>query len=162
LQSRRRHQVPPGPEFDRLPCDPALPDERRLTPELQHPAIPPGHQDGRLAGRRPYPAVKLHPGRTPDHTPKQPKNPLEEPRRFLAIFAQVCQAIGYAHAHNVIHRDLKPGNVMVGNFAEVQVMDWGLSKTLTGGRVSEPSATEASATVSTEIRSLRDLDSVTQ
>src|SRR5262249_760672 len=52
--------------------------------------------------------------------------------RLLAVFAAVCQAVGFAHAHRVIHRDLKPANVMVGAFGEVQVMDWGLAKVLPG------------------------------
>ncbi|MEX0586923.1 MAG: tetratricopeptide repeat protein, partial [Pirellulales bacterium] len=53
--------------------------------------------------------------------------------RFVAIFEHICQAIGYAHAHRVLHRDLKPQNVMVGAFGEVQVMDWGLAKVLSPG-----------------------------
>src|SRR5204863_1470524 len=59
---------------------------------------------------------------------KERPDPASERPRFLAIFAQVCQTLAYAHARGVIHRDLKPGNVMVGAFAEVQVMDWGLAK----------------------------------
>ncbi len=54
----------------------------------------------------------------------------EDRAKFLGIFEQVCQTMSYAHARGVIHRDLKPGNIMVGSFGEVQVMDWGLAKVL--------------------------------
>ncbi len=54
----------------------------------------------------------------------------EDRRRFLSIFEQVCQTIAYAHSRDVLHRDPKPSNIMVGACGEVQVVDWGLAKVL--------------------------------
>ncbi|MCU0723284.1 MAG: serine/threonine protein kinase [Planctomycetes bacterium] len=49
-------------------------------------------------------------------------------RELLRVFLKVCDAVAFAHNRGVLHRDLKPENVMVGEFGEVQVMDWGLAK----------------------------------
>jgi eukaryotic-like serine/threonine-protein kinase len=137
-------------------------DEAAITGQLQHPGIPPIHQIGTLPDGRPFLAMKLIKGSTLEDLLKERTSPAEDRGRFLAVFEQVCQAVGYAHAHNVIHRDLKPANVMVGAFGEVQVMDWGLAKTLTADRLVDESATEADEILGTEIHSLRDLDSATQ
>src|SRR5438045_1122005 len=98
--------------------------------------------------------MKLIKGQTLDSLLKNRASPAEDRGRFVAVFAQVCQAIGYAHAHHVVHRDLKPANVMVGAFGEVQVMDWGLAKVLTARRTTEADPDETVG--ATAIRSERD------
>jgi eukaryotic-like serine/threonine-protein kinase len=124
---------------------------------LQHPAIPPVHDLGTLPDGRPFLAMKLIKGQTLDALLKARPDPSVDRGRFVAAFEQVCQAVAYAHAHGVIHRDLKPANVMVGNFGEVQVMDWGLAKVL-GSREAE--ATDPDETASpTAIHSIRESDS---
>jgi len=131
-------------------------EEARITAQLQHPAIPPVHHIGELADGRPFLAMKLIKGDTlADLLAAEGA----VRGRFMPAFAQVCQAVAYAHAHKVIHRDLKPHNVMVGAYGEVQVMDWGLAKVL---GAPEPASAEPGAEVSTEIRAGRDPDSETQ
>jgi eukaryotic-like serine/threonine-protein kinase len=120
-----------------LPChagQPALEarflEEARVTAQLQHPGIPPVHELGQLADGRPFLAMRLVKGRTLAELLAARQSPSEDLPRFLALFGQVCQAVAYAHSKGVLYRDLKPGNVMVGAFGEVQVMDWGLAKLL--------------------------------
>jgi hypothetical protein len=122
-------------------------DEARITAQLQHPAIPPVHDYGKLPDDRPFLAMKLIKGRTLEELLRQRSDPAADRGRFVAVFEQVCQAVAYAHAHQVIHRDLKPGNVMVGSFGEVQVMDWGLAKVLTVTAVPASPDTDPGETV---------------
>src|SRR5262245_7362215 len=105
-------------------------NEARITGQLQHPGIPAVHQVGTLPDGRPFLAMKLIKGNTLDAIVNVRADPSAERGRLLGVFEAICQAVGYAHAHRVIHRDIKPANVMVGAFGEVQVMDWGLAKTL--------------------------------
>src|SRR5581483_10066840 len=137
--------------------------EAQITGQLQHPGIPAVHELGTLPDGRPFLAMKLVKGRTLHELLKERTDPAQERGRFVAVFEQVCQAVGYAHAHRVIHRDLKPGNIMVGAFGEVQVMDWGLAKVLTDHPGTGPDPQDdADATLGTEIRSLRGEDALTQ
>jgi WD40 repeat protein len=117
-------------------------EEAQITGQLQHPGVPAVHEVGSLDDGQPFLAMKLIRGQTLEHQLRGPKAPSEGLAGFLATFAQVCQVVKYAHSRGVVHRDLKPLNVMVGAFGEVQVMDWGLAKARS--KAGEAGAGEAS------------------
>jgi serine/threonine protein kinase len=117
--------------------------EARITGSLQHPGIVPIYNLGRLADGRLHYTMRLVRGRTLADILREEAGQPERLPDLLTIFEKVCQAVAYAHSKRVIHRDLKPANVMVGRFGEVQVMDWGLAKLLTGE--DEPEAAEEAA-----------------
>jgi serine/threonine-protein kinase len=105
-------------------------EEARIGGQLQHPGIVPVHEVGVFADQRPYFTMKLVEGRTLGDLLARQRHPTQDQARYLKIFEQVCHALAYAHSRGVIHCDLKPSNVMVGAFGEVQVMDWGLARVL--------------------------------
>jgi serine/threonine protein kinase len=96
--------------------------EARTLARLEHPGIVPVHDVGTLSDGRVFYAMKLVRGAPLDQI--APTGLAER----LRIVERVCEAVAFAHAHGVIHRDLKPQNVMVGPFGEVLVMDWGVAK----------------------------------
>jgi serine/threonine-protein kinase len=102
--------------------------EAQVCSQLQHPGIVPVYEAGYLADGLPYFTMKLVEGQTLAKLLKQRTQVGEELDRWLRVFVQVCLAVARAHSKGVLHRDLKPGNVMVGAFGEVQVMDWGMAK----------------------------------
>ena len=104
--------------------------EAQISAQLQHPGIPPIHEIGRLPDGRVFISMKLINGHTLESILSARQRPEDDLSRMIGIFEQVCQTIAFAHSRGVIHRDLKPSNIMVGEFGEVQVMDWGLAKTL--------------------------------
>jgi sugar lactone lactonase YvrE len=136
-------------------------EEAQLTSQLQHPAIPPVYDMGQLADGRPYFCMKVVRGRTLGSLLEKRSGPGDDLPRFLAIFEQVCQAVAYAHSKGVIHRDLKPHNVMVGAFGEVQVMDWGLAKVLASRGRQRPEEEPAAASAVETDRS-QQADNLTQ
>lgn len=105
-------------------------EEAQIGGQLQHPGIVPVYEMGLQHGDQPYFAMKLVKGETLADLLERRSEPGQERRRFLGYFEQICQTMAYAHAKQVVHRDLKPQNVMVGSFGEVQVVDWGLAKVL--------------------------------
>ena len=97
--------------------------EAQIVAGLEHPAIVPVHDVGELPDGRIYYAMKLVRGRTLDAYAAE-GHPTSE---LMRVFLRVCEAVAFAHANGVVHRDLKPQNVMVGEFGSVLVMDWGVA-----------------------------------
>jgi serine/threonine protein kinase/Tfp pilus assembly protein PilF len=119
--------------------------EARICGQLQHPGIVPVYDLG-SDGERPYFTMKLVEGRTLA-TLLDARTSLSTDRQgHLRVFEQVCQTMAYAHARGVIHGDLKPANVMVGEFGEVQVMDWGFARNV-APVVAAPGVVRATDTV---------------
>jgi eukaryotic-like serine/threonine-protein kinase len=104
--------------------------EAQITGQLEHPNIVPVHELGFDERGAPYFTMKLVQGRSLDHWLRDPEHALGSSARLevgLEILLKVCDAVAYAHHRGVIHRDIKPGNVMVAGFGQVYVMDWGLA-----------------------------------
>lgn len=107
--------------------------EARVSSHLQHPGIVPVYDVGRTADGRPYYTMKIVDGDTLKQLVEAKRHPLGARSRLLEVFARVCDTVAFAHARGVVHGDLKPSNVMVGSFGEVQVLDWGLARALHAG-----------------------------
>jgi tRNA A-37 threonylcarbamoyl transferase component Bud32 len=106
-------------------------EEARIAGQLEHPNIIPIHELGLDADGHAYFTMKLVRGRNLSDWLRDPQRPVGTPERIqdaLEIFIKVCDAISFAHSRGVVHRDLKPDNVMVGEFGEVYLSDWGLAK----------------------------------
>jgi serine/threonine protein kinase len=98
--------------------------EAKVLALLEHPCIVPVHDVGVLADGRAFACMKLVRGRRLDELLA---DDVAEAER-LSIFARIGEAVAFAHSRGVLHLDLKPGNIMVGEFGEVLVLDWGLAQ----------------------------------
>jgi serine/threonine-protein kinase len=118
--------------------------EGRLTARLEHPNIVAIHDLGRLdMDGRDFICMKFIRGRDLGDVIRALKRGEEETRRrftrarLLQIFLGVCHGVAYAHERGVLHRDLKPRNIMVGDYGEVMIVDWGLAKAVSPDKVAE-------------------------
>jgi len=100
--------------------------EAQIIARLEHPGIVPVHDVGTLPDGRIFYAMKYVRGSRLDEYASQSASLRDRLRKFQAA----CDAVAFAHAHGVIHRDLKPQNIMIGSFGEVLVLDWGVAKIL--------------------------------
>lgn len=102
--------------------------EAALVARLEHPGIVAIHDRGVLADGSPFYVMKLVRGET---LSSRHYGSLSE---ALRLFTRICEPVAFAHARGVTHCDLKPANVMVGEFGEVLVMDWGVANGTGGTR----------------------------
>jgi eukaryotic-like serine/threonine-protein kinase len=135
--------------------------EAEVTGGLEHPGIVPVYGLGTYEDGRPYYAMRFIRGdslkeainrfHADDSLKQDPGRRSLELRKLLRRFTDVCNAIDYAHSRGVLHRDIKPGNIIVGKHGETLVVDWGLAKATgraepgTEERMLVPSSTSGSA-----------------
>ncbi len=104
--------------------------EAQLLAQLEHPGIVAVYDRGTLADGRAYYVMRLVRGERLDQYASRAGQ-----GELLRVFLRICDAVAFAHARGILHRDLKPGNVMIGEFGEALVLDWGIATNL---RVAEP------------------------
>lgn len=132
-------------------------EEAQLTGQLQHPNIIPVYEIGVDEHREVFYTMKFVRGITLDQVIRElrqgraetiQKYPLSA---LLNIFQKICDGVAYAHSMGVVHRDLKPDNIMLGEYGEVLVMDWGLAKKIAHG-VSEEHLTDHTPEIAPDLR----------
>ncbi len=109
--------------------------EVQLTARLEHPSIVPLYDSGTTPDGRPYYVMRRVSGRPFDELITRARS-LEERLTLLPALLSAIDAVAHAHRRGVIHRDLKPGNILVGELGETVVIDWGLAKVI--GEEDEP------------------------
>jgi serine/threonine-protein kinase len=129
--------------------------EAEITGGLEHPGIVPVYGLGCYDDGRPFYAMRFIKGdslkdaiakfHAAEGARRDPGERALALRGLLGRFVDVCNAVAYAHARGVLHRDLKPGNVMLGKYGETLVVDWGLAK-VTGRAEASAESSEAHLT----------------
>jgi PAS domain S-box-containing protein len=121
--------------------------EAQITGQLEHPGVIPVYELSRRADDQPFYTMRLIKGRTLNEAARsyheQRKRGDADSLKLLELlnaFVAVCNTVAYAHSRGVVHRDLKGQNVVLGEYGEVVVLDWGLAKLLAQGDVDSDTA----------------------
>lgn len=113
-------------------------EEAQITGQLDHPNIVPVHELGVEETGKQFFTMKLVAGETLTaiykRAPEDSAGFGAHLNRVVEILLRVCDALAFAHSRGVVHRDLKPDNIMVGRFGQVYVMDWGIAQLMVGKR----------------------------
>lgn len=114
-------------------------EEARITGALEHPGIIPVHVLGLDDDGRPLLVMKRVEGTSLSALLEEPEHPAWKPltaggadwiEAAVGVLMRVCQALSFAHSRGVLHRDIKPDNIMVGNYGEIYLVDWGVAANL--------------------------------
>lgn len=119
---RPRHLHEPLEAF--LMREAAFRREAVMTANLEHPAIVPIYEIGSVGGSPAF-SMKRVTGRSLETVVNDDTTPIPE---LVTILQRVAEAVAYAHHHGIVHRDLTPVNVLVGDYGAVYVLDWGLAE----------------------------------
>ena len=104
-------------------------DEAHVTAQLEHPNIVPVYDMGWLPDGQPYYTMRIVKRQSLRDVLARPDLKSQWPLvRLLGAFLQVSRALSYAHARGILHHDIKPENVLLGDFGEVYLADWGLAR----------------------------------
>ncbi len=108
--------------------------EAMVTGMMEHPGVIPVYELGQTEAGVPYYTMRYVKGRRTLRSAMNDATSRDDRLALLEPFLKVCDTIAYAHARGILHRDLKPDNVALGEFGEVIVLDWGLAKIRGGDR----------------------------
>lgn len=109
--------------------------EAVILAQLEHPGIIPIHDVGELENGKAFYVMRLVRGvRLDEHVARGISCGITR-GDVLRLMLRLCETVAFANAQGVVHRDLKPGNIMIGPFGEVLVLDWGVAKWLSHDRV---------------------------